>query len=98
MLTVMKASNKCIKGIITILKVKSNKELTNYINLVCLVLNWSMFLSSFMSINLKLTSETQIFNVVQKRGIAHLLFTTPPPRQFNRIHSNLHILFFFISH
>jgi hypothetical protein len=42
-------------------------------------------------------SETQIFNVVQKRGIAHLLFTTPP-RQFNRIHSNLHILFFFISH
>jgi len=56
MLTVMKASNKCIKGIITILKVKSNKELTNYINLVCLVLNWSMFLSSFMSINLKLTN------------------------------------------
>jgi hypothetical protein len=42
MLTVMKASNKCIKGIITILKVKSNNELTNYINLVCLVLNWSM--------------------------------------------------------
>jgi hypothetical protein len=32
MLTVMKASNKCIKGIITILKVKSNKELTNLIN------------------------------------------------------------------
>jgi hypothetical protein len=37
MLTVMKASNKCIKGIITILKVKSNNELTNYINLVCLI-------------------------------------------------------------
>jgi hypothetical protein len=29
MLTVMKASNKCIKGIITVLKVKSNKELIN---------------------------------------------------------------------
>jgi hypothetical protein len=56
MLTVMKASNKCIKGIITILKVKSNKELINLINLVCLVLNWSIFLSSFMSINLKLTN------------------------------------------
>jgi hypothetical protein len=56
MLTVMKASNKCIKGIITILKVKSNKELTNLINLVCLVLNWSIFLSSFMSINLKLSN------------------------------------------
>ena len=54
MLTVMKASNKCIKGIITILKVKSNKELANLINLV---LNWSiLFLSSCMSINLKLTN------------------------------------------
>ena len=57
MLTVMKASNKCIKGIITILKVKSNKELANLINLVCLVLNWSIFvLSSFMSIDLKLSN------------------------------------------